>query len=128
MKKLLLILLCLPLLTLVQSSPNLLRSTISNSESSTQTQDNYVVQQSVGQNSLVGLHETSKHIVRQGFIQPEQQNQFTINCNIYTITGATIQGEFCPVISDPFGLSGAAYIELAGNKKVTLNVSAVRAF
>ena len=54
MKKLLLILFCLPLLTLAQSSTNLLRSTISNSGSSTQTQDNYVVQQSVGQSSPIG--------------------------------------------------------------------------
>ena len=55
MKKLLLILFCLPLLTLAQSSTNLLRSTISNSASSTQTQDNYVVQQSLGQISPIGL-------------------------------------------------------------------------
>ena len=72
MKKLLLILLCFPLLTLAQSSPNLLRSTISNSGSSTQTQDNYVVQQSVGQISPLGLKETNEHTVRQGFIQPAQ--------------------------------------------------------
>jgi hypothetical protein len=72
MKKLLLILLCFPLLTLAQSSPNLLRSTISNSGSSTQTEDNYVVQQSVGQSSPIGLQEASKHTVRQGFIQPAQ--------------------------------------------------------
>ena len=49
MKKLLLILFCLPLLTLAQSSTNLLRSTISNSGSSTQTNNKYIVQQSVGQ-------------------------------------------------------------------------------
>ena len=72
MKKLLLILFCLPILTLAQSSPNLLRSTISNSGSSTQTQDNYVVQQSVGQISPLGLKETNEHTVRQGFIQPAQ--------------------------------------------------------
>ena len=72
MKKLLLILLCFPLLTLAQSSPNLLRSTISNSGSSTQTEDNYVVQQSVGQSSPIGLKETNEHTVRQGFIQPAQ--------------------------------------------------------
>ena len=72
MKRLLLILLCLPLLTLAQSSPNLLRSTISNSGSSTQTEDNYVVQQSVGQISPIGLKETNEHTVRQGFIQPAQ--------------------------------------------------------
>ena len=70
MKKLLLILFCLPLFSLGQSSPNLLRSTISNSGSSTQTEDNYVVQQSVGQSSPIGLQEASKHTVRQGFIQP----------------------------------------------------------
>ena len=64
MKKLLLILFCLPLLTLAQSSPNLLRSTISNSGSSSQTQDNYVVQQSVGQISPIGLKETNGHTVR----------------------------------------------------------------
>ena len=69
MKKLLLILLCFPLLTLAQNSPNLLRSTISNSGSSTQTEDNYVVQQSVGQISPIGLKETNEHTVRQGFIQ-----------------------------------------------------------
>ena len=72
MKKLLLILLCLPLLTLAQSSPNLLRSTISNSGSSTQTNNKYIVQQSVGQISPIGLKETSEHTVRQGFIQPAQ--------------------------------------------------------
>jgi uncharacterized membrane protein affecting hemolysin expression len=72
MKKLLLILFCLPLFSLGQSSPNLLRSTISNSGSSTQTEDNYVVQQSVGQSSPIGLQEASKHTVRQGFIQPAQ--------------------------------------------------------
>ena len=72
MKKLLLILLCLPLLTLAQSSPNLLRSTISNSGSSTQTNNKYIVQQSVGQISPIGLKETNKHTVRQGFIQPTQ--------------------------------------------------------
>ena len=72
MKKLLLILFCLPLFSLGQSSPNLLRSTISNSGNSTQTEDNYVVQQSVGQSSPIGLQEASKHTVRQGFIQPAQ--------------------------------------------------------
>ena len=72
MKKLLLILFCLPLLTLAQSSTNLLRSTISNSGSSTQTQDNYVVQQSVGQISPIGLKVSNEHTVRQGFIQPAQ--------------------------------------------------------
>ena len=72
MKKLLLILLCFPLLTLAQSSPNLLRSTISNSGSSTQTNNKYIVQQSVGQISPLGLKETNEHTVRQGFIQPAQ--------------------------------------------------------
>ena len=72
MKKLLLILLCLPLFTFAQSSPNLLRSTISNSGSSTQTDSRYIVQQSVGQISPLGLQETSEYIVRQGFIQPAQ--------------------------------------------------------
>ena len=72
MKKLLLILFCLPLLTLAQSSTNLLRSTISNSGSSTQTDSRYIVQQSVGQISPLGLQKTSEYIVRQGFIQPAQ--------------------------------------------------------
>ena len=72
MKKPLLILLCLPLFSLGQSSPNLLRSTISNSGSSTQTEVKYVVQQSVGQSSPIGLQETNDHTVRQGFIQPSQ--------------------------------------------------------
>jgi hypothetical protein len=72
MKKLLLILLCLPLFSLGQSSPNLLRSTISNSGSSTQTNNKYIVQQSVGQISPIGLKETNEHTVRQGFIQPAQ--------------------------------------------------------
>ena len=61
MKKLLLILFCLPLSTLAQSSLNLLRSTISNSGSSTQTVNKYIIQQSVGQISPIGLKETSKH-------------------------------------------------------------------
>ena len=72
MKKLLLILLCLPLFSLGQSSPHLLRSTISNSGSSTQTEGKYVVQQSIGQSSPIGLQETNEHTVRQGFIQPTQ--------------------------------------------------------
>ena len=71
MKKLLL-LFCLPMIGFSQSSPNLLRSTISNSGSSTQIEDNYVIQQSVGQSSPVGLQQTSKHTLRQGFIQPDQ--------------------------------------------------------
>ena len=72
MKKLLLLLLCFPLFSLGQTSPNLLRSTISNSGSSTKTENNYVLQQSIGQNSAIGLKQTSEHIVRQGFIQPAQ--------------------------------------------------------
>ena len=72
MKKLLLILFCLPMMTLAQSSPHLLRSTISNSGSSVETTNKILLQQSVGQSSPVGLQETSKHIVRQGFIQPAQ--------------------------------------------------------
>tara|TARA_Y100000385_G_C12678577_1_gene461065 strand:+ start:93 stop:512 length:420 start_codon:yes stop_codon:yes gene_type:complete len=72
MKKTLLLFFCLPLLTLAQSSPNLLRSTISNSGGSTQTQYNYVVQQSVGQISPIGLKVYNEHTVRQGFIQPAQ--------------------------------------------------------
>ena len=55
-----------------QSSPHLLRSTISNNGSSTQTNNKYIVQQSVGQSSPVGLQQTSKHTLRQGFIQPDQ--------------------------------------------------------
>ena len=55
-----------------QSSSNLLRSTISVSGNTTETTNKYVVQQSVGQSSPVGLQETSKHTVRQGFIQPAQ--------------------------------------------------------
>ena len=72
MKKLLLILFCLPLLTLAQNSTNLLRSTILSSGSSTQTDNKYIVQQSVGQISPIGLKETNEHTVRQGFIQPAQ--------------------------------------------------------
>ena len=70
MKKTLLILLYLPLFSLAQSSTNLLRSTISNNGSSTQTANKYVLQQSVGQISPIGLKETNEHTVRQGFIQP----------------------------------------------------------
>ena len=72
MKKLLLILLCLPMIGFGQSSPNLLRSTISNSGSSVETTNKKLVQQSIGQSSPVGLKQTSKHTVRQGFIQPTQ--------------------------------------------------------
>jgi hypothetical protein len=72
MKKLLLLLFCLPLLSFAQSNPHLLRSTISNSGSSTQTNNKYIVQQSVGQISPIGLKETNEHTVRQGFIQPDQ--------------------------------------------------------
>lgn len=70
MKKTLLILICLPFFTLAQSSSNLLRSTISNSGSSIETINKSIVQQSIGQSSLVGLKHTSKYIIRQGFIQP----------------------------------------------------------
>ena len=72
MKKGLLLLFCLPLLTFAQSSPNVLRSTISNSGSSTQTEDSYIVQQSIGQSGPIGLQETNQRAVRQGFIQPAQ--------------------------------------------------------
>jgi len=72
MKKLLFILFCLPLLTFAQSSPNLLRSTISNGGSSVETINKNLVQQSIGQSSPVGLQHTSKQFVRQGFIQPSQ--------------------------------------------------------
>tara|TARA_B110000003_G_scaffold77001_1_gene78599 strand:- start:157 stop:651 length:495 start_codon:yes stop_codon:yes gene_type:complete len=72
MNKLLIILLCLPLFSLGQSSPHLLRSTISNTGSSVETINKNLVQQSVGQSSPMGLQQTSKHIVRQGFIQPTQ--------------------------------------------------------
>lgn len=72
MKQLLLLLFCLPLLTFAQSSPNVLRSTISNSGSSTQTEDSYIVQQSIGQSGPIGLQETNQRAVRQGFIQPAQ--------------------------------------------------------
>ena len=81
MKKLLLILLCLPLFSLGQSSPNLLRSTISNSGSSTQTNNKYIVQQSVGQISPIGLKETNAHSVRQGFIQPAQLKRMLVASN-----------------------------------------------
>jgi hypothetical protein len=49
-----------------------LRSSISNSGSSTQIDNKYIVQQSIGQNSPIGLKETSTHTLRQGFIQPAQ--------------------------------------------------------
>ena len=81
MKKILLILLCLPLFSLGQSSPNLLRSTISNSGSSTQTNNKYIVQQSVGQISPIGLKETNAHSVRQGFIQPAQLKRMLVASN-----------------------------------------------
>tara|TARA_B100001758_G_C17981401_1_gene388333 strand:+ start:20 stop:514 length:495 start_codon:yes stop_codon:yes gene_type:complete len=70
MKKLLLILLFLPFFAFSQSSSNLLRSTISNNGSSVKTINKGIVQQSIGQSSLVGLQYTSKYIIRQGFIQP----------------------------------------------------------
>ena len=86
MKKLLLILLCLPLLTLAQSSPNLLRSTISNSGSSTQTNNKYIVQQSVGQISPLGLKETNEHTVRQGFDNGNQNfNYKGLNFNVRAV-------------------------------------------
>ena len=81
MKKLLLILFCFPLLTLAQSSPNLLRSNISNSGSSTQINNKYTVQQSVGQISPIGLKETNEHTVRQGFIQPAQLRRMLATSN-----------------------------------------------
>jgi hypothetical protein len=66
------LMLLVSIFTFAQSSPNLLRSIISNSGSSTQTDSRYIVQQSVGQISPLGLQETSEYIVRQGFIQPAQ--------------------------------------------------------
>tara|TARA_B110000902_G_scaffold52525_1_gene60731 strand:+ start:1160 stop:1660 length:501 start_codon:yes stop_codon:yes gene_type:complete len=66
------LMLLVSIFTFAQSSPNLLRSIISNSGSSTQTNNKYIVQQSVGQISPLGLQETSEYIVRQGFIQPAQ--------------------------------------------------------
>ena len=66
------LMLLVSIFTFAQSSPNLLRSTISNSGSSTQTNNKYIVQQSVGQISPIGLKETNEHTVRQGFIQPAQ--------------------------------------------------------
>jgi|TARA_B110000240_G_C13450709_1_gene432386 hypothetical protein len=81
MKKGLLLLFCLPLLTFAQSSPNLLRSTISNNGSSTQTEDNYIVQYSVGQSGLIGLQETKQRAVRQGFIQPSQLKRMLASSN-----------------------------------------------
>ena len=72
MKKILLILLCLPLISLGQSSPHLLRSTISVSGQTTETINKNLAQQSVGQASPLGLQQTSNHTVRQGFIQPAQ--------------------------------------------------------
>ena len=70
MKKLLLILFFLPFFTLAQSSANLLRSTISNSGSSVETINKSIVQQSVGQSSPIGLQNTDKYVIRQGFIHP----------------------------------------------------------
>ena len=58
------LMLLVSIFTFAQSSPNLLRSTISNSGSSTQTNNKYIVQQSVGQISPIGLKETNEHTVR----------------------------------------------------------------
>jgi len=55
-----------------QSSPHLLRATVSATGSSSETNNKHLVQQSVGQSSPVGVQQTSKHTVRQGFIQPTQ--------------------------------------------------------
>jgi len=57
---------------MAQSSPHLLRATISATGSSSTTNNKHLVQQSIGQSSPVGVQQTSKHIVRQGFIQPAQ--------------------------------------------------------
>ena len=81
MKKTLLLLICLPLFSMGQSSPNLLRSTISNSGTSTQTNNKYIVQQSVGQISPIGLKETNEHTVRQGFIQPAKLKRMLLTSN-----------------------------------------------
>ena len=81
MKKLLLLLLCFPLFSLGQTSPNLLRSTILSSGSSAQTDNKYIVQQSVGQISPIGLKETNAHSVRQGFIQPAQLKRMLVASN-----------------------------------------------
>ena len=66
------LMLLVSIFTFAQSSPNLLRSIISNSGSSTQTEDSYIVQQSIGQSGPIGLQETNQRAVRQGFIQPAQ--------------------------------------------------------
>ena len=56
MNKLLIILLCLPLFSLGQSSPHLLRSTISNTGSSVETINKNLVQQSVGQINYLTIY------------------------------------------------------------------------
>tara|TARA_B100000427_G_C15383617_1_gene540052 strand:+ start:156 stop:650 length:495 start_codon:yes stop_codon:yes gene_type:complete len=70
MKKIILILIFFPAFVFAQSTTNLLRSTISYSGSSIITSNNFLVQQSVGQNSPIGLQEFSDKVARQGFIQP----------------------------------------------------------
>jgi len=55
-----------------QSSPHLLRATISATGSSSTTNNKHLVQQSVGQSSPVGVQQISNHTIRQGFIQPTQ--------------------------------------------------------
>ena len=47
-----------------QSSPNLLRSIISNSGISIQTDNKFIVQQSVGQISPISLKKTNEHTVK----------------------------------------------------------------
>ncbi len=73
------VLICFPFLILAQSSPNLLRSTISMFGSSLEMNNKYLIQQSVGQSSLVGLKYKNKFIVRQGFIQPNQLKRMSDN-------------------------------------------------
>jgi hypothetical protein len=82
MKNLLIILLCFPLLSLAQSTPNLLRSTISNSGSSIETINKKLVQQSIGQSGPLGLQEVREYTIRQGFIQPAQLKLMIASSNV----------------------------------------------
>lgn len=73
MKQLLMVCFCC-LFQQIHAQSNLVRSTIGASGASTEMSNGnntYVIQQSVGQSSIIGTINNSDYILRQGFIQPD---------------------------------------------------------
>ncbi|WP_111309045.1 T9SS type A sorting domain-containing protein [Confluentibacter sediminis] len=74
MKQLLLVCFCCAFQQHVLSQSNLVRSTTGASGSSEEIMhggDTYIIQQSIGQSSVIGTTDNGTYIFRQGFIQPD---------------------------------------------------------